>query len=83
MPVPAAPMLDAESSAAGQLVAKGAGGTLFLETDDGQASYDDVRPPGRVQRSANAAGRMASTRRSVTSGNNIGSPGARASLDRH
>ena len=41
MPVPGPPMLDPGSSAAlAELVAKGAGGTLFLETDDCQASYD-------------------------------------------
>ncbi len=40
MPVPGPPMLDAEGSAAlGALVAKGAGGTLFLTTEDCQASY--------------------------------------------
>jgi catechol 2,3-dioxygenase-like lactoylglutathione lyase family enzyme len=49
MPVPGAPMLDAESS--GQLstlVAKGAGGTLFLETDDCQAAYDELSARGVV-----------------------------------
>src|ERR1039458_2306312 len=43
MPVPGPPMLDAGDSAQlAQLVAKGAGGTLFLETDDCQASYDEL-----------------------------------------
>ena len=49
MPIPGAPMLDAESS--GQLstlVAKGAGGTLFLETDDCQAAYDELSARGVV-----------------------------------
>jgi len=47
MPIPGAPMLDAESSdQLGQLVAKGAGGTLFLETDDCQAAYDDLAARG-------------------------------------
>jgi catechol 2,3-dioxygenase-like lactoylglutathione lyase family enzyme len=47
MPVPAPPMLDAESSAAlAELVAKGGGGTLFLETDDCQASYDELSARG-------------------------------------
>ncbi len=47
MPVPGPPMLDAESSAGlGELVAKGAGGTLFLETDDCQAAYDDLSARG-------------------------------------
>lgn len=43
LPVPGAPMLDADGSAAlAGLVAKGMGGTLFLETDDIQATYDDL-----------------------------------------
>ncbi|MBO0728245.1 MAG: VOC family protein [Acidimicrobiaceae bacterium] len=47
MPVPGPPMLDAEASTAlSDLVAKGAGGTLFLETDDCQASYDDLSARG-------------------------------------
>jgi predicted enzyme related to lactoylglutathione lyase len=47
MPVPGAPMMDADSSAMlGELVAKGAGGTLFLETDDCQAAYDDLSARG-------------------------------------
>lgn len=47
MPVPQPPMLDAESSAQlAELVAKGAGGTLFLETDDCQASYEELRARG-------------------------------------
>jgi catechol 2,3-dioxygenase-like lactoylglutathione lyase family enzyme len=49
MPIPGAPMLDAESSdQLAELVAKGAGGTLFLETDDCQASYDDLAARGVV-----------------------------------
>jgi predicted enzyme related to lactoylglutathione lyase len=49
MPVPGEPMLDAGSSAAlSELVAKGAGGTLFLETDDCQASYDELSARGVV-----------------------------------
>ncbi|MDR0342693.1 MAG: VOC family protein [Nocardiopsaceae bacterium] len=47
MPVPGPPMLDADDSAAlAALVAKGAGGTLFLETDDCQAAYDDLSARG-------------------------------------
>jgi len=47
MPVPGPPMLDADSSAAlAELVAKGSGGTLFLETDDCQASYDELSARG-------------------------------------
>jgi len=39
--------VDADSSAAlAELVAKGAGGTLFLETDDCQASYDELSARG-------------------------------------
>jgi catechol 2,3-dioxygenase-like lactoylglutathione lyase family enzyme len=41
MPVPGPPMLDAAGSVQlADLVAKGAGGTLFLETDDCQASFE-------------------------------------------
>ncbi len=43
MPIPGEPMLDAAGSARlAELVAKGAGGTLFLETDDCQAAYDEL-----------------------------------------
>jgi predicted enzyme related to lactoylglutathione lyase len=47
MPVPGPPMLDADASAAlSGLVAKGAGGTLFLQTDDCQAAYDELSGRG-------------------------------------
>ena len=47
MPIPRSPLLDDDSSRhLAELVAKGAGGTLFLETDDCQASYDDLRARG-------------------------------------
>ncbi len=47
MPVPPAPMLDEDSRRQlADLVAKGAGGTLFLETDDCQAAYDELRERG-------------------------------------
>ena len=47
MPVPTAPMLDDESSRQlSDLVAKGAGGTLFLETDDCQTAYDELSARG-------------------------------------
>lgn len=49
MPVPGPPMLDPESSALlADLVAKGAGGTLFLETDDCRAAYDELSRRGVV-----------------------------------
>jgi catechol 2,3-dioxygenase-like lactoylglutathione lyase family enzyme len=49
MPIPGPPMLDADSGAQlGELVAKGAGGTLFLTTDDCQASYDELSARGVV-----------------------------------
>lgn len=49
MPVPGPPMLDAEgSSSLGQLVEKGAGGTLFLETEDCQATCDELSARGVV-----------------------------------
>ena len=41
------PMLDEATSAQlAELVAKGVGGTLFLETDDCQASYDELSARG-------------------------------------
>ncbi len=47
MPVPQAPMLDGEASRQLRaLVAMGAGGKLFLETDDCQATYDELRARG-------------------------------------
>jgi catechol 2,3-dioxygenase-like lactoylglutathione lyase family enzyme len=47
MPVPGPPMLDATSGEQlAELVAKGAGGTLFLETDDCQAAYDELSARG-------------------------------------
>ncbi|GAA1546447.1 VOC family protein [Nocardioides humi] len=49
MPLPGPPMLDAgDSSRLSDLVAKGAGGTLFLETDDCQAAYDELSARGVV-----------------------------------
>ncbi|HUE58132.1 MAG TPA: VOC family protein [Acidimicrobiales bacterium] len=47
MPIPGPPMLD-EASAGhlAELVAKGVGGTLFLETDDCQAAYDELSARG-------------------------------------
>lgn len=49
MPVPGPPMLDAGASRQlAELVAMGAGGTLFLETDDCQATYDDLTARGVV-----------------------------------
>ena len=40
-------MLDATSSdQLGELVAKGAGGTLFITTDDCQATYDELSARG-------------------------------------
>jgi predicted enzyme related to lactoylglutathione lyase len=47
MQLPQPPMFDAATSAQlADLVAKGASGTLFLETDDCQAAYDDLRSRG-------------------------------------
>ena len=47
MPLPGPPMLDDNSSAAlAELVAKGVGGTLFIETDDCQAAYDELSRRG-------------------------------------
>src|ERR1700735_2566708 len=73
MPVPGAPMLNADDSAhLAELVAKGAGGTLFLETDDCQASYDELSARGVAfndPRTAQAYGLVTSFR--DLSGNNI------------
>jgi predicted enzyme related to lactoylglutathione lyase len=47
MPIPGPPMLDEASAAQlAELVAKGAGGTLFLETQDCQAAYDELSARG-------------------------------------
>jgi predicted enzyme related to lactoylglutathione lyase len=47
MPIPGPPMLDeASSSRLAEIVAQGAGGTLFLETDDCQAAYADLSARG-------------------------------------
>jgi catechol 2,3-dioxygenase-like lactoylglutathione lyase family enzyme len=47
MPVPGPPMIDAAASEQlAALVAQGAGGTLFLETDDCQAAYDELAARG-------------------------------------
>lgn len=43
MPVPGPPMISDESSLQlAALVAQGAGGTLFLQTDDCQGTYEDL-----------------------------------------
>jgi catechol 2,3-dioxygenase-like lactoylglutathione lyase family enzyme len=65
MPVPGPPMLDAGDSAQlAQLVAKGAGGTLFLQTDDLQASYDELSQRGVTFNDPRPLKPMASIRRS-------------------
>jgi catechol 2,3-dioxygenase-like lactoylglutathione lyase family enzyme len=47
MPVPGPPMISEDDhEALSSLVAQGAGGTLFLTTDDCQAAYDDLRARG-------------------------------------
>lgn len=47
MRIPGPPVLDADTSAQlAELVAKGAAGTLFLETDDCQAAYDELSARG-------------------------------------
>lgn len=49
MAVPGPPMMDATTSVQlADLVAKGAGGTLFLETDDCHASYEELSARGVV-----------------------------------
>ena len=56
MPVPGPPMIDEEHSRQlAELVALGAGGTLFLTTEDCQATYDELSRPGPgLQRPADA-----------------------------
>jgi catechol 2,3-dioxygenase-like lactoylglutathione lyase family enzyme len=47
MSIPQPPMVDADTAAQmAELVAKGAGGTLFLETDNCQAAYDELSSRG-------------------------------------
>jgi catechol 2,3-dioxygenase-like lactoylglutathione lyase family enzyme len=47
MSIPGPPMADAETSAQmAEVVAKGGGGTLFLETDDCQSAYDELSARG-------------------------------------
>jgi predicted enzyme related to lactoylglutathione lyase len=47
MPVPGPPMLSADAgNQLAELVAQGVGGTLFLETDDCQASYEELSARG-------------------------------------
>ena len=47
MAIPGAPMMDAETAAQVEaLVAKGFAGTIFLTTDDCQASYEGLRARG-------------------------------------
>lgn len=47
MPVPGPPMIDESSSERlAELVAQGAGGTLFLETENCQAAYDELSARG-------------------------------------
>jgi predicted enzyme related to lactoylglutathione lyase len=49
MPLPKPPMLDPETGdQLAELVAKGVGGTLFLETDDCEASYLELSARGVV-----------------------------------
>jgi len=48
MPGPTPLMLDPESSEQLTVLAKGAGGTLALETEDCQASYDELSKRGVV-----------------------------------
>src|SRR5580698_4556420 len=47
MPIPGPPMLgDEDHGRLAELVAKGAGGTLFLETDDCEACYQELSSHG-------------------------------------
>lgn len=47
MPIPSPPMMDdATAATLSELVARGAANTLFLETDDCQAAYDELSARG-------------------------------------
>jgi len=47
MAIPGPPMMDAETAAqVRELVSKGFAGTVFLETDDCRASYEELRARG-------------------------------------
>jgi catechol 2,3-dioxygenase-like lactoylglutathione lyase family enzyme len=47
MAIPSEPVMDAETAEqVGQLMAKGFAGTVFLTTDDCQASYEELRSRG-------------------------------------
>jgi predicted enzyme related to lactoylglutathione lyase len=47
MPIPGPPMLDdGAAKQLAELVAMGAGGTIFLETDDCQSAYDELSERG-------------------------------------
>jgi uncharacterized glyoxalase superfamily protein PhnB len=46
MPIPQMPSDDAVKAEIGAMVAKGAANTLFLETDDCQAAYDELSARG-------------------------------------
>jgi predicted enzyme related to lactoylglutathione lyase len=47
MPIPAPPMMDAETSEqVRSLMAKGYAGTIFLTTEDCQASYEELKARG-------------------------------------
>jgi uncharacterized glyoxalase superfamily protein PhnB len=47
MAIPGPPVMDAETAGqVGELVAKGFAGTVFLETDDCQASYEELKGRG-------------------------------------
>lgn len=49
MSIPGPPMVDDASRAAlAEIVAKGLGGTIFLETDDCQVAYDELTARGVV-----------------------------------
>jgi catechol 2,3-dioxygenase-like lactoylglutathione lyase family enzyme len=62
MPVPGPPMINEERSAQlSELVAMGAGGTLFLTTDDCQATYDELSARGRPSTIPRPRGLTAST----------------------
>jgi hypothetical protein len=72
MKIPGPPMLDDSTAAQlAELVAKGMAGTLFLETDDCQAAFDEYRARGvetRRRPSPTGSTPRSATRQATTSG---------------
>ena len=67
MAIPGPPVMDAETAEqVRELMAKGFAGTVFLTTDDCQASYEELRRAASSSPSRPRSGRTGSTRGSAT-----------------